>query len=85
MSLKARVEALLEVLEGRALLTIKDLARRYGVHPDTVVRWHHRGVLPKPVYLKGSFKPLWRPCDVIAAETRNPRLYARSRPQSARA
>lgn len=62
------VNRLLEVVLCAPLLRRKDLAKRYGVILNTIDGWHRRGVLPAPVYLKGSDIPLWRPCDIAAAE-----------------
>jgi predicted DNA-binding transcriptional regulator AlpA len=60
----ANLPALVEILMGRPLLTIQDLARRYQCLEVTVSRWHVRGSLPRPIKLPGSRIPLWRPCDI---------------------
>lgn len=59
---------LLEVIAAKPLLQRKDLARRYGKDVRTIDRYHQTGILPAPVYLRGSSIPLWRPCDILAAE-----------------
>jgi prophage regulatory protein len=45
-----------------ALLTAREVARRYGVHEKTAWRWAREGRIPKPV---APFNK-WRLSDVIA-------------------
>lgn len=77
MSLKAKLEALLEVIASKPMLTRQDLQRRYGVHIDTIDDWRANGTLPAPVYLPGSVVPLWRPIDIERNESRNKKLSQR--------
>ena len=77
MSLKARFEALLEIIASKPLLTRQDLQRRYGVHIDTIDDWRARGTLPKPIYHPGSSVPLWRPMDIERNESQNRKLSNR--------
>jgi predicted DNA-binding transcriptional regulator AlpA len=68
-----KLNALVDILQCRPLLRRKDLARRFGVIPETVDRWHRAGKLPLAVYLPGCSIPLWRPADIDSWETRNKR------------
>lgn len=63
---------LVEILACRPMLTRKDVARRYGVHLNTVDRWHDDGTLPPARFINrgkaGKWGPLWRACDLDAIE-----------------
>lgn len=73
----ADLQAMVELLVQRPLLTRKDLSRRYGVDLDTIDRWHARGFLPRGYYLPGSRFPYWRPGEILRNEKRNQKLLKR--------
>lgn len=67
------LEARIEVMESKPMLTRKDLARHYARGLRTIDRFHAEGILPTPVYIHG---PLWRPVEIYAltlpGKTRKP-------------
>jgi predicted DNA-binding transcriptional regulator AlpA len=68
------LKALLDLIAAKPLLTRKNLAQRYGKTLWTIDRWHRDRVLPSPRYLRGCAFPFWRPCDIEAAEKKQPQL-----------
>jgi predicted DNA-binding transcriptional regulator AlpA len=68
------VEHLFEIIACKPLLHRKELAVRYGVDDATIDRWHREGTLPRPIYLRGSIIPQWKPMDILKAETTDPKL-----------
>jgi hypothetical protein len=67
-------KSLVEIIASKPLLFRKDLARRYSRSLRTIDRWHHEGVLPSPIYLRGCALPMWRPTDIDRAERHLPKL-----------
>ena len=66
----SKLEALVEIIQSRPVLTRKDLARRYGKDVSTICRWASANKLPPAIYLHGSRIPQWRPCDIYDFERR---------------
>ena len=78
MSLKKTLQAVVEIITSKPMLTRHDLARRYRCTTDSIDDWHARGTLPKAIYLPGCRSPLWRPMDIFQNETQQTKLSKRA-------